>query len=125
MSDRLGEFGVEGSTFGFVMFLFHRDGISERELTDHMLVDKATTTRAITRLVSRGLVRKEIDQGDRRSHLIFLTDRSLDLHSEMMKVKMEWTETVMNDFTKAEREKLMEYLARMEKNMEESREGGQ
>jgi len=50
MSERLDQYGLGGSTYGFLFFLYHNDGLTEKEITDHMLVDKATTTRAISKL---------------------------------------------------------------------------
>jgi DNA-binding MarR family transcriptional regulator len=120
MSRRLHDHGVDGSTYGFLFHLYNDDGITESELTRHMLVDKATTTRAVAKLLKGGYVRKEQDPNDRRAYRIYLTKAASDLESRLNTVKSEWMEIVLMDFSGEERDTLLDFLERMERNLRES-----
>jgi len=123
MSRRLKRFGIGGPTYGYLFHLYHRDGITESELTRHMLVDKATTTRAVAKLEKEGYIRKEADMIDRRACRIFLTDKALSFEPELKEVKMEWMGIVLRDFTLEEQAVLLDHLERMERNLMDA-EGG-
>lgn len=120
MSEKLDQYGVGGPTYGFLFYLYHRDGVSEKEITEHMLVDKATTTRAISKLESSGYVRRERDPNDRRSHRVYLTDKAKDLRPKLDQVKKEWVEIVMGDLDEIERRTLLELLTRIEEDLQRS-----
>ena len=125
MSRRLEKFGVGGATYGYLFHLYRKDGITESELTRHMLVDKATTTRAMAKLLKEGYIRKEQDPADRRAYRIYLTGEAADLESQLNTVKREWMKIVLKDFSEEERDALLNYLERMERNLRESdAEGG-
>ena len=91
MTVNLEEFGLSGHTYGYMMVLFHREGISEKEMTEHMLVDKATTTRAIAKLEEIGYIRKEKDPNDGRAHCLYLTKKAHELKPVLDGLKKEWT----------------------------------
>jgi DNA-binding MarR family transcriptional regulator len=55
--------------------LWKKDGINQQELADRTLRDKAAITFLIDNLGKRGLVIREEHPGDRRSKLIYLTNR--------------------------------------------------
>ncbi len=122
MSKRLKEYHISGPTFGYLFFLYRKDGLTEKEITDHMLVDKATTTRAISKLGAQGYVRKEQDPDDRRAFRIYLTAKAEDMRPRMHKLKKEWNEIVLKGFDEKERVTLLNYLHRIEVNLEEEKE---
>jgi DNA-binding MarR family transcriptional regulator len=123
MSRRLERFGIGGPTYGFLFHLYRGDGITESDLTRHMLVDKATTTRAVNKLVNEGYIRKETDNVDRRAIRLFLTPKAEALEPELIRVKKEWMGIVMKDFTVDEQAVLLDHLERMELNLMEAEEG--
>lgn len=55
--------------------LWKRDGINQQELADLTLRDKAAITFLIDNLSKRELVTRQEDAADRRSKLIYLTDK--------------------------------------------------
>jgi len=121
MTQQLEQFGIHGHTYGYLLFLYHEDGISEKEITEHMLVDKATTTRAISKLEDSGYVRRERDEMDKRSHKVYLTKKAEDLRPKFQKLKKDWNEIVLGDLNEDEKRTLLDLLNRIESNLQDSR----
>lgn len=61
-----------------------RDGASTiNEVADRIAMDRGGTSRAISRLEARGLVRRLSDKADRRRSRVDLTETGLDLHQKV------------------------------------------
>lgn len=50
-----------------------RDGLSQRELSDHLVVDRSNVTGLIDRMEREGWVKRTDDPGDRRIYRVVLT----------------------------------------------------
>ncbi|MBN1389958.1 MAG: MarR family transcriptional regulator [Candidatus Thermoplasmatota archaeon] len=123
MSEKLEPYGIGGPTYGFLFYLYHRDGLTEIEITRHMLVDKATTTRAISKLESLGYIKREKSPKDRRAYRIFLTEKARDLEPLLDKVREEWVGFVLRDFNGADMKLFLEFLTRIEQRLQFIGEG--
>lgn len=60
-------------------FLWRQDGVSQQTLCDATFKDKPSMTRLIDNLVRQDLVERKNTPTDRRSNLIFLTDKGQDI----------------------------------------------
>ena len=117
MTENLEQYGIDGSTYGFLFFLYHQDGLTEKEITRYMLVDKATTTRAISKLEKSGYLKREKDENDRRSYKIFLTPRADRMRPHLLNLRNEWNSVFLGCLEEDEREDLLELLTRIEQNL--------
>jgi DNA-binding MarR family transcriptional regulator len=122
IADELGDLGIGAGQFPFLMALYHRDGRTQEELTQAVNVDKATTTRAIGKLVKEGYVRKERDSKDRRAYRVHLTDKANDIKPKLRRTLRKWTELLTQDLTKEEEETLRKLMDKMTANA--PRKGG-
>ena len=68
--------------------LWTKDGMRQQDLADKTLKDKTSLTYLIENLNKRGLVTRMEDKNDRRSKLIFLTDKG----KELGKIAEPWVE---------------------------------
>jgi len=68
-----GDSGLTGPQFAALAFLHRDDGLSVGRLAELLDTDQTTVTRNLRLLDRRGLVRQEIDRGDRRRRAIRLT----------------------------------------------------
>ena len=76
---RLEDLGIGSGQHPYLMTLYRKDGINQDELSRLVGLDKATTTRAIRKLVEGGYVVQERDPSDGRSYLIHLTDKGNEI----------------------------------------------
>lgn len=72
--ERLAPHGVTPAQYAVLQVLWERDGQSGAELGGRLVLDSATMTGVLDRLEKQGLVRRSATAGDRRVHLISLTE---------------------------------------------------
>ncbi|WMW24146.1 MarR family transcriptional regulator [Methanolobus sediminis] len=112
-------YGIGSGQFSFLVQLYHEDGVNQECLSNYLKIDKATTTRAIKKLVDEGYVFKKIDEKDRRSYRIFLTDKGKRLEPDMKKIATEWENILFSNLDRTQREDIISSLETMFKNVSE------
>jgi DNA-binding MarR family transcriptional regulator len=110
-------YGIGSGQFSFLVQLYHEDGVNQDCLSNYLKIDKATTTRAIKKLVDKGYVIKKTDEKDRRSYRIFLTDKGKEIEPEMKKIASEWENILFSNLDKTQRETIISSLETMFKNV--------
>ena len=105
--------------------LLHQDGINQQELSENLHVDKATTTRAITKLVNIGYVRRERDPEDQRAYRLFVTQKAQDIASEIRRVLQSWTAILTEGLADEEKETALALLQHMHNNALRHRAAGE
>lgn len=89
------------------------NGLIQKEIADRTGKDKPTTTRIIDLLESKGLIYKQPGQQDRRSFLVYSTERGKKLIRETAPIEQSVTEEVKRMMSGEEYELLMELLQRI------------
>lgn len=115
----LDPYGIGPGQFHFLICLYHRDGISQEELTDLLMVDKATTTRAVSRLEKSGYITRDRDETDKRRYRVRLTEKAFDLRPTLKQILRNWTSGMLEGFDENEIGVLFEFLERLERNAED------
>jgi DNA-binding MarR family transcriptional regulator len=80
------------------MRLFHEDGINQKNLSNYLQMDKATTTRAIKKLVDEGYIFRQKDKEDKRSYRIFLSEKGKRLEPYMKNIASGWNDILLSSF---------------------------
>lgn len=70
------------------------------ELTQN---DKAQVSRAVTLLIEKGLVRKEDNPEDKRSSLLFLTEKGQSLYDEVLPIRQKTQNLLLEQLSPEER----------------------
>jgi DNA-binding MarR family transcriptional regulator len=70
--------GLKTSQFSVLVSVTNRKQARPAELTKHLQLDESTLSRNVERMCARGWLRL-VQDGDRRSHLIEVTDKGLAL----------------------------------------------
>lgn len=78
-----GRFGITRREWRIVALLARADGLLSSELAQRAQLDRARTSRAITSLVAKKLVRRETGSGDRRQARLSLTAAGRALHDQL------------------------------------------
>jgi DNA-binding MarR family transcriptional regulator len=82
-SQRLRRHDVALAQWAILLFLYARDGQTQRELSRVVAIEPPTVARTIDRMVRDGLVRREPHPHDGRATRILLTPRALALREEL------------------------------------------
>lgn len=72
----LQDLDISSSEYSFLIMLFHKDGVTQEELSSALFIDKAATARAIKSLEEKGYVKRERDIQDRRANQVYATEKA-------------------------------------------------
>ena len=78
-SKKLEAYNIGSGQYIFLLALYRNDGISQEELSAYLKIDKATTAKAVKKLIEAGYIRRDIDSSDKRAYKVFLTAKARDV----------------------------------------------
>jgi DNA-binding MarR family transcriptional regulator len=70
----LAPFRIGSGQYIFLLVIAGKEKITQKALSEELLIDKTTTAKAIAKLEAEGYVRRESDPEDKRYHLLYLTE---------------------------------------------------
>ena len=111
--ERMSTLGLSRSHHGVLFNLYKHEGISQDALSKIMSVDKATVTRSIRKLMDAGFIRREQDENDKRSYLIYLTEKAHSIKPDIQDMINEWNHIILEGFTEEEEQQVMDYMERI------------
>lgn len=97
--------------------LYDKDGLSQNQLTDSLFKDKSNITRIIDSMEKNNWVRREKNAEDKRSYLIYLTDKAKQEKGALWDFALKERELVYKGLTKEDFNELKRITAIMEKNI--------
>ncbi len=115
-TEQMAVHGLADAQFPILMSLLQEDGVSQEDLAQHHLLDKATVARSVARLEELGYVTRQADEHDRRVKRVLATELAREIEPELQHMREEWSETLTEGFTEGERKTLDRLLERMAEN---------
>ena len=73
-NERIRQHGLTPAQFDVIATLGNTEGMSCKQLTEKTLITKGTLTGVLDRLLEKGLISRNVDQSDRRSLFVRLTE---------------------------------------------------
>ncbi|MGN7457334.1 MarR family winged helix-turn-helix transcriptional regulator [Paenibacillus pasadenensis] len=74
ISAELAPHRIGSGQYMFLMAIAQQEPLTQKALSEKLLVDKTTTAKAIAKLEAEGYVRREADPADQRFQLLYLTE---------------------------------------------------
>ncbi|MDU0200784.1 MarR family winged helix-turn-helix transcriptional regulator [Paenibacillus sp. MAH-36] len=74
ISSELQPYRIGSGQYIFLMSIAFHQPITQKALSERLLIDKTTTAKAIAKLEAEGYVRREADPADNRYQLLYLTE---------------------------------------------------
>ncbi len=93
------------------------EGLSQAQISDMMLVNRANITSLIDRMEKVNLVRRTTSPDDRRSKVIKLTARGKKLFAQLDPLYIKEAKKVMAPLRESEQENLVEMLGKIRKKL--------
>lgn len=93
--------------------LFKHPGVDQVTLAGLIALDKVTTGSIVTRLVRRGLVRREQSPHDGRARTLYLSEQGTELLVEMQHAVRQGQKTLLARLSPEQRKTLLELLRQM------------
>lgn len=114
---RVRAYGITRTQWTLLTYLSRYEGVSQTKLAEYMDLAPMTLTRQIDKLEEDGLLDRRQDPQDRRTNLIYLTEKSQPLMNHMHDIAVEAKEAALKNFNHTEREQLRDFLSRVRENM--------
>ncbi len=109
----------EVGQFPFLMQVYRCPGITQEGLSSQAVMDKGTTARSIKQLEECGLIRREIDEYDRRIQHIYPTPDALQIKEQVFDIIKNLHEVLYKGLSKEEITLAMSLTDRMKENIAE------
>ena len=110
--------GSSEAFFNFMIMLRRADEpMTQRQLSELLLVDKSNVTGLLDRLTKAGLVRRNRVLGDRRSYHVTLTERGREVIDELDAHYTATAELLMADFSDEERDEMIRLTHKLREAM--------
>ena len=78
----------------YLGYLYKQDGITQDELLKEYCIDKAAKTRVIQKMEKKGLVQREVADGDKRAKKVFLTEKANEYRELIGNIQKKWSEVM-------------------------------
>lgn len=117
--EKLSEQGLPqfASSHGNILFqLSINEKLTMGELAKKINRDKSTTTVLVRKLEKDGYLASQADSGDKRSRIIFLSEKGRKFNSITAEISQNLLKTFYTGFSEKEKEEFLGYLLRIEKN---------
>ena len=106
-----GRFGITRREWRVIALLAQEDGLLSSQLAERAQLDRARTSRAVTSLVAKGLLRREAGRADRRQARLQLTDAGRSLYEALFPLVRDINRELLAVLPEAQTRSLAEALA--------------
>ncbi|AMK14469.1 MarR family transcriptional regulator [methanogenic archaeon mixed culture ISO4-G1] len=116
MAPKLEELGLVPSSAPFICEIARSEGISLRGLSEHLMVDKAHSTRVVSKLLDLGLVE---NRAEGHEYSLYVTDSGRKAADRAMRIMHDAWSDLIRDLTPEEIDSLTRILNKMSKTIRE------
>ncbi|AJD32156.1 MULTISPECIES: MarR family winged helix-turn-helix transcriptional regulator [Clostridium] len=78
LNHHLNSYGIGSGQYIFLSAIYKNQGISQKELTNLIKIDRATTAKALKKLERNGYVNRIQDTKDKRYYKLYLTKKGIE-----------------------------------------------
>lgn len=114
---------VTGWTIGYISRRM-KNGIEtyQKDIEKEFKISRSTASGLLANMEEHGYIVREISEIDNRLKRIILTEKSIELHNKVINTFDEVERTFLTGFSDDEKKELINYLTRIEINLEKKRE---
>lgn len=116
INDRLKKYNIGSGQYMFLLNLYENSGINQDHLSELLMIDKATTARAIKKLEKEGYVLRKVNSQDKRSYEIYVTDKGNALKENITEVLVSWRNILRKNFSDTDADLLLTLIDKMTNN---------
>lgn len=99
---RMQEYGLTSAQGDVIRGILHQPGITAAELKKKLGLSQSTVAGILERLTQKGLVEKNLVEGDARKMSLYPTPRGLELEAFLKETALETQERIMEGMTREE-----------------------
>lgn len=108
--------GIGSYQDSYILYLCRHPGTPQDALADVIYVHKSNVARQLASLEEKGFITRSPDPADRRSLLVYPTQKAMDAIPAIRAVHRSWNEQVLEGFTESERALVADFSRRLSEN---------
>lgn len=117
MDKQLDKHDITTAQWIVLKLLDKKEKLSQAEIAELLLADRATVGTVINKLIEKGYLDKEFDPQDRRTYLVFLTEKSQIIIKETEENERDVSAEALESFNEEETKVLFNALNRIISNL--------
>lgn len=117
LHQQLKEYDITPEQWGMLRCLSENEGVAPTELAEIILKDKPNTTRIAKKLKTKGLVTYQASKLDKRSYLIFITKKGIQLLAQVLPIIMSLKKQAVQGISAEQIEELKSLLNKIYHNI--------
>lgn len=110
---RLKVLGLAPAQFMVLLELWEEDGLTQAALVERLDVEQATMANTLTRMERDGLIQRKPSQSDKRSKLVFLTQKAQMLQQDATEAAAAQNAEALAGLAQDEREALLKLMQKV------------
>jgi len=112
-NSELKKYNLGSGQYIFLVNLFENNGISQEQLSDIVKIDKATTARAVAKLVNENYVIRKISDHDKRAYNLYTTDKAESIKNTLFGILDSWNKIMLDNLDSEERALLLKLIEKV------------
>ena len=114
-SDKMNDQGINGVQQNYLFHIAHQPGISQEQLSDHIMVNKSNVARQLSTLENEGWITRQTSAQDKRVYEVYPTKKTLNIMPEILNLMKQWNALITEDLTEEEKELLYQLMPKITK----------
>lgn len=119
LNHNLTESGITAGTYPFLVSIKRDPGLSLMTLSKYLVIDRATTTKAVTKLLKSGLIEKIPDAKDKRAFNLYLTPKGEKAYRVIKVEAADFLKEMIKDIPEEEYLQTIDTLDQVLKNIKD------
>jgi DNA-binding MarR family transcriptional regulator len=120
-SHKLRELEFGSGQYDFFLIISRHEGISQKELSDRLYVEKSTTAKAVKYLSGKGYITNRKTGDDKRYSALFLTEKGRKAAEEVEAVFSDILEVFSKDIPDGDMDQTVETMKKVIGNLQEEK----
>lgn len=114
-----GRFGIAITEWRVIAVLGRHAGLSAGDVAERTAMDKVAVSRALARLLERGLVQRDTHGADRRRSVLELSEAGYRIYDEVVPLALARERTLFTYFNDDDRQQLDALLSKLHQGLED------
>lgn len=112
-TEKLASLGITSGQFIYIVAVCDTPGLTQDELAQQLILDKATVANALPPLEKSGFIIKKANKEDRRKYNLYPTEKAMSIYPEILNCKADWHTKITEGLSDIEKDVLERLLEKM------------
>ncbi|CAM3820240.1 MarR family winged helix-turn-helix transcriptional regulator [Alkalicoccus chagannorensis] len=108
--------------FGILRVLYNKEKAAAKDIAEEVDVHKSAVSTKLNRLEKEGLIRRSLDEKDRRSRAVVLTEKGKDVFHQCEQATASFIEPIIQDLTEEEWHTFLRVYEKLSRRLSEGDE---